>query len=282
MPRTQQAPAKINLGLHVLRQRPDGYHDIETVLHRIDWADTIRAVPADTLSMTCSDPALPTTTDNLCLQAACRLADAFGVTAGAALHLDKQVPYGAGLGSGSSDAAATLQLLSELWGLDPPPHALHDIAASIGSDVPFFLQEAPAAYGTGRGDQLSPLTSGDAPFRLSLPVLVVVPKTRVSTPDAYAQVAPSAASRPFLPTLVSAEDLPRWRTALTNDFEAPVAAAEPAVAAALRALRTTDAGYVSLSGSGGATYAVYNTVAAAREAQAAVQSTARRVHLMLP
>jgi 4-diphosphocytidyl-2-C-methyl-D-erythritol kinase len=282
MPLTQRAPAKINLGLHVLRRRPDGYHDIETVLHRIDWADTVRAAPADTLSMTCSDPALPTTPDNLCLQAAHRLAKAFDVTAGATLHLDKQVPYGAGLGSGSSDAAATLRLLSELWELAPPPHALHDIGASIGSDVPFFLQDEPAAYATGRGDQLSPLTSDDAPFRLSAPVLIVAPEAHVSTPDAYAQVTPSAAGRPSLPGLVKTEDLPRWGTALINDFEAPVAAAEPAVAATLRTLRTTDAGYVSLSGSGGAAYAVYDTAAAAREARAAVQSATRRVHLMLP
>jgi 4-diphosphocytidyl-2-C-methyl-D-erythritol kinase len=279
---TQRAPAKINLGLHVLRRRSDGYHDIETVLHRIDWADTIRAAPADTLSMTCSDPALPTNTDNLCLQAAHRLAEAFDVTTGAALHLNKRVPYGAGLGSGSSDAAATLRLLSELWGLDPPPHVLHDIGASIGSDVPFFLQDVPAAHATGRGDQLSPLTRDDAPFQLSAPVLIMAPEARISTPNAYARVTPSAAPRPSLPQLVKAEDLARWRTALTNDFETPVAAAEPAVAAALRTLRTTGAGYVSLSGSGGAAYAVYDTAAAAREAQAAVQLAARRMHLMLP
>ncbi|PSQ88635.1 MAG: 4-(cytidine 5'-diphospho)-2-C-methyl-D-erythritol kinase, partial [Bacteroidetes bacterium QH_2_63_10] len=139
MPLAQRAPAKINLGLHVLRERPDGDHDIETVLHRIDWADTITATPADTLSLTCSDPALPTDENNLCLQAAHRLAAAFDVTAGAELHLEKRVPYGAGLGSGSSDAATTLRLLMQLWDLNPSPEQLRGIGGAIGADVPFFL-----------------------------------------------------------------------------------------------------------------------------------------------
>jgi 4-diphosphocytidyl-2-C-methyl-D-erythritol kinase len=282
MPLSQRAPAKINLGLHVLRQRPDGYHDIETVLHRIDWADTIRAAPADTLSMTCSDPALPTDTDNLCLQAAHCLAEAFDVTAGAALHLEKQVPYGAGLGSGSSDAAATLRLLSELWELDPPPGVLHDIGASIGSDVPFFLQNAPAAYATGRGNRLSAVSPNATPYQLPFPLLVAAPPVEVSTPRAYAHVRPSDAGRPSLPDLVASNDLERWCTELQNDFEAPVVAAEPTVAAARSALHDTDAAYVSLAGSGGALYGLYETAAAARDARTALQSTTYRAHLTMP
>ncbi len=282
MPHTQHAPAKINLGLHVLRERPDGYHDVETVLHRIDWADTITATLADTLSMTCSDPSLPTDTDNLCLQAAYRLAAAFDVSAGATLHLDKDVPYGAGLGSGSSDAAATLRLLTELWGLDPSPERLHEIGASIGSDVPFFLQDAPAAYATGRGDSLSPLSTTEGAYRVPFPMLVVVPQVQVSTPWAYAQVSPNATNRPHLPRLVTSNDLAQWRSALTNDFETPVVAAEPAVATARAALQETDAAYVSLSGSGGAVYGLFKTIEAARAARADIRAPARRVHLVAP
>jgi tetratricopeptide (TPR) repeat protein len=163
MPLVERAPAKVNLGLHVLRKRPNGDHDVETVLHRIDWADTITAAPASTLSLTCSDSSLPTDDDNLCLRAARRLATAFDVTTGADLHLEKQVPYGAGLGGGSSDAAATLCLLSRLWDLDPSSEQLRTIGGKIGADVPFFLMDTPAAYATGRGDTLSLLSKDGEP-----------------------------------------------------------------------------------------------------------------------
>ena len=280
MPLTQRAPAKINLGLHVLRKRPDGYHDVETVLHRIDWADTITAAPAKTLSLTCSDPALPTNTDNLCLQAAHQLASAFDVTEGADLHLDKQVPYGAGLGSGSSDAAATLRLLTRLWDLAPTPEQLREIGEELGSDVPFFLMDVPAAYATGRGEMLSPLLKDGNPYRLPYPLLIAVPSVEIATPWAYAEVTPSNANRPTLRRIVSSNDLARWRSDLANDFEAPVAEAEPSVASVRDALRGTDAAYVSLTGSGGAVYGVFETVEDAQEAQETLQIPQVRTHLM--
>ena len=278
MPLSKQAPAKINLGLHVLCERADGDHDIETVLHCIDWADTVTAAPADSLFMTCSDPALPTDENNLCLQAAHRLATVFDVTEGAALHLEKRVPYGAGLGSGSSDAAATLQLLVQLWDLNPSPDRLRKIGGAIGADVPFFLREAPAAYATGRGESLSPLRATGTAYRLPFPVLVAVPSVEVPTPWAYNHVTPDAANRPDLRRLVPSNELARWRSALTNDFMAPVAEAMPAVASLQNALRDTEAAYVSLSGSGSAVYGVFETLRAARAAADAVRTS--QVHLM--
>lgn len=283
MPLTQKAPAKINLGLHVLRQRPDGYHDIETVLHRIGWADTITAAPADSLSLTCSAPSLPTDEDNLCLQAAQRLAKTFNVNTGAELHLKKRVPYGAGLGSGSTDAAATLHLLTRLWDITPAPETLYEIGRTIGADVPFFLQKAPAAHATGRGDTLSPLSKDGIPYRLPFPLLIAVPPVEVATPWAYGQVEPSETDRPDLREIVCSNDLSRWREALTNDFEAPVTAAEPAVGVLRSALQDTDAAYVSLSGSGGAVYAVFDELSNAESAQDALQDLAGvdvRSHLM--
>lgn len=282
MPLTERAPAKINLGLHVLRRRPDGYHDVETVLHRIDWADTITAAPADTLSMTCSDPALPTDENNLCLRAALALKEAFGVAAGAALHLDKQVPYGAGLGGGSSDAAATLRLLTRLWDLDADPDHLHAMAATLGADVPFFLLDAPAALATGRGDELTVLDDEDRPYRLPHPVVVVAPPVEIATPDAYAAVTPRDDDRPALPALVRSSDLSRWRAALVNDFEAPIAAAHPAVAGARDWLRDQGADYVSLTGSGGAVYGVFEQRTAAERVKQAGRERTERVHLMPP
>lgn len=280
MPLVERAAAKINLGLHVLRERPDGYHDVETVLHRIDWADTIRAEPAAELSMTCSDPRLPTNESNLCLQAAHELTEAFDVTRGATLHLEKQVPYGAGLGSGSSDAAATLRLLARVWELDPQPARLHDVASRIGADVPFFLHDAPAAYATGRGDQTTPLREpSDVPYRIPFPVLVAVPPVNISTPDAYARVRPQDGDRPHLPSVVRSNDLDRWRAELVNDFASTVLEAYPSVADTRDWLENKGAAYVSLSGSGGAVYGVFRTVDGAAAALKEGSSRDERMHL---
>jgi len=282
MPLVEQAPAKINLGLHVLRKRPDGDHEVETVLHRIDWADAITVRPADTLSMTCSDPALPTDADNLCLRAARQLQEAFDVDEGAEIHLDKHVPYGAGLGGGSSDAATTLRLLARLWDLDADREALHDLAAGLGADVPFFLQDAPAAYATGRGDRLAPLRDGDARYRLPFPVVLAVPPVEIRTADAYATVTPDDADRPDLRDLVRASDCAAWRAHLVNDFEAPTASRHPAVATARNWLREAGAEYVSLTGSGGGVYGVFEEPAAARRTAEAGRTREERVRFCAP
>ena len=282
MPLVERAPAKINLGLHVLRKRPDGYHEVETVLHRIDWADTITAQPADSLSMTCSDPALPTDRDNLCLQAADRLAKAVDVGTGAALHLEKRVPYGAGLGGGSSDAAATLRVLSRLWDVTPDRATLHKIGRSIGADVPFFLTEAPAAYATGRGDSLTVLHANTTPYRLPYPVLVVVPRVQIATPQAYARVTPNDTNRPQLPALVGEGDLSDWRAALVNDFDPVVTEAHEEIAAARAWLWEEGADYVSLSGSGGAVYGIFETLRRAEEVQARGADRPEQMHLSVP
>lgn len=272
------ALAKLNLGLHVLRRRPDGYHDIETVFVRIPWADRLTARPADTCTLTCSDAQLPTDERNLCMRAARLLAEHAGVRQGAALHLEKVVPYGAGLGGGSSDAAATLRLLADLWGLAVPAAELHALAARLGSDVPFFLGP-PAAYATGRGERLAPLTDAATgePYRLPFALVVVVPPVHVATAEAYRRVQPRADGRPDLRAVVRSNDLDRWRAALVNDFEAPILAAYPALQAARDALRAAGAGYVSLSGSGAALYGVFEDEPRAHAAAEAARLTGHRV-----
>lgn len=278
----EQAPAKINLGLHVLRERPDGYHDIETVFHRIDWTDTITAEPAERLSLTCSDPELPTDERNLCLQAAYRLREDLEVRRGARLHLEKRIPYGAGLGGGSSDAAATLRLLVRLWGVSPSLERLQKTAREIGADVPFFLMDEPAAYAAGRGDDLTPLYVDGTPYQLPFPVLVAVPPIGVETPWAYGQVTPADTNRPELRDLVRANDIRSWQDRLTNDFEAPIAEAFPAVAELRDQLATYPDAYVSLSGSGGAVYAIFPSIEWAERARERVQTASLRSHLQYP
>lgn len=263
MIQTRRAPAKINLGLHVLRRRPDGFHDLATVFQRIPWEDELAARPAsdERIALTCSDPALPTDDDNLVVRAARVLAGACDVERGARLRLEKHLPAGAGLGGGSSDAAAALRLLSDFWSLDATDETLRKLAARLGSDVPFFLG-APAAYATGRGDVLHPMRD----YRLPFPLVVAVPDVAVSTPDAYRLVAPSNQDRPDLRAVVRSNDPARWRRELTNDFEEPVVEAYPVIGAVRAALRESGAAYAALSGSGSAVFGVFEGNAAARTA----------------
>lgn len=270
----RRAFAKINLGLYVLRKRPDGYHDLETVFLRIPWADvvTARSAPKGGITLTCSDASLTTDESNLVMKAAVRLAAMGGVAEGVALHLDKQLPYGAGLGGGSSDAAATLRLLVDFWHLDVSDEELHTLALDLGSDVPFFLG-APAAYATGRGEKLTPLEA----YRLPHPLVVVVPPVHVSTAEAYARVRPYAENRPDLRTLVASNDLSRWRAALVNDFEAPIFDAHPSIRAAREALLAAGAGYAAMSGSGAAVFGVFEEEHRAAAAAEAARHAGHRV-----
>ncbi len=249
----QEAPAKINLGLRVLRRRPDGYHDIETVLLRIPWTDRLTLTPADRFTFTCSDPALPTDERNLCVRAARHLAELLHQPLTGWLHLDKRVPYGAGLGSGSSDAAATLRLLLRSWKHPLAANDLHQLAATLGSDVPFFLLPTQAALATGRGEQLQPLPTYHFPFHL----VVLVPSFRIATAEAYRLVQPRASRRPSLVEIVASNDPERWRRELQNDFEAPLFARYPELKTLKQWLLQCGAVYAALSGSGSALFGVF-------------------------
>lgn len=153
--------AKINLGLEVLGLRPDGYHEVRTVLQTVALSDTLEVHPAPSeVSLECSDPALPTGEGNLAVKAARLLRAEFGCGAGARLVLTKRIPSQAGLGGGSSDAAAALMALAKLWKLSVDPARLAALAAKLGSDVPFFLVGG-TALGLGRGEEVYPLP--DAP-----------------------------------------------------------------------------------------------------------------------
>jgi 4-diphosphocytidyl-2-C-methyl-D-erythritol kinase len=149
-----RAPAKLNLGLQVLGRRVDGYHDIATIFQTIDLWDLITVEPADQLSVQIDVPLEGET--NLAMNAATALQNRFQIEQGAAIHIKKQIPIAAGLGGGSSDAAATLRALDLLWSIDPGQLEMLQVALSIGSDVPFLLNGG-TAIGRGRGELLHPL-----------------------------------------------------------------------------------------------------------------------------
>lgn len=267
------APAKINLGLHVLRRRTDGYHDVETVLLPIGWHDVLAARSSDTFRFTCSDSALPTDERNLCVRAAHALAAESEIAPWGELHLEKHVPHGAGLGGGSSDAAHTLRLLTDLWDLGVPTAALHAIAASLGSDVPFFLHDE-AMLATGRGETLEPLA--DEPYHLPYALAVVMPPVQVATAEAYALVHPNDLGRSDVRAVVCSNDLDRWRRELVNDFEAPVLARHPEIREARQRLLDAGAGYAALSGSGAAVFGVFERAGDAERAVAEAEASGLR------
>jgi 4-diphosphocytidyl-2-C-methyl-D-erythritol kinase len=149
------AYAKVNLALEVLGKRPDGYHEIVSVLQTISLADTLVCEPHDTLQFRCDVPGLQSP-DNLVLRAAEVLQRATGVQRGSSIHLRKRIPVAAGLGSGATDAAAALVGLDRLWGTHLPADRLAALAADLGSDVPFFLCGG-TALARGRGDRVSAL-----------------------------------------------------------------------------------------------------------------------------
>jgi 4-diphosphocytidyl-2-C-methyl-D-erythritol kinase len=153
---TVLAPAKLNLGLQVLGRRVDGYHDIATIFQTIDLCDVITVASADQLTVQIDVPFEGET--NLAMKAASALQNRFQIDQGAAIHIVKQIPIAAGLGGGSSDAAATLRALDLLWGVDPGQLEMLQVALSIGSDVPFLLKGG-TAIGRGRGELLHPISA---------------------------------------------------------------------------------------------------------------------------
>jgi len=169
-----EAHAKINWALRVTARRDDGFHDLETLFQEISLHDTLTIEAAEQFSFTCDDPTIPTDERNLVVRAA-RALDSPPV----AIHLQKRIPAGGGLGGGSSDAAATLVALSKMFSLNAP---LPELALRLGSDVPFFLVGG-TAYATGRGEVLTPLPSPG-----SIPLLLLFPPERVLTAKAFAML----------------------------------------------------------------------------------------------
>lgn len=244
-------PCKINLGLHVIRKRPDGYHDIETCFYPVPFTDILEVLPASSFSFHQSGLAVPgSTADNLCVKAWRLMHEHYG-TPEVAVYLHKCIPAGAGLGGGSSDAAWMLRLLQQMFHPSMPRSALMLLAARLGSDCPFFLFDNPM-LGTGRGEVLNPV---NVSLKGSYLVLLK-PDLHISTAEAYARITPSD-TRPKLDGLLG-QGLPAWRDKLVNDFEVPVMEAYPLLRELKETLYSIGARYASLSGSGSAVFGIFD------------------------
>lgn len=249
-----QANCKINFGLDILRRRADGFHDIETVMYPVRGLyDEVEVLPAprgevrfanEGLAVDCPDE------QNICVRAARLMQERYPAVGGASIRLRKQVPFGAGLGGGSSDGTAVVRALDTLYGLGLPEEELIARAAELGSDTAFFVRNTPQLC-TGRGERMQPFALGLDGLKL----VIVKPGEGVSTREAYAGI------RPRIPAVPLAERLRRpvaeWQGLVTNDFEEPIFAARPAIRAAKQRLLDEGAVYASMSGSGSAVFGLF-------------------------
>ena len=206
---------KINLGLHVLAKRPDGYHDINTCFYPLPWTDVLEVLPSADQRFQLTGMEIPgVVKDNLCVKAFELLSKDHPIST-TYLHLHKVIPPGSGLGGGSADAAHTIRSLNSLFALGLSQRQLTDYAAALGSDCNFFMQDLPV-LGSGRGEVLEPVNVALKGFYLA----VVVPPVFISTAEAYSKVSPSIPETPL--RIIVEQHITMWRDRLKNDFEQPV------------------------------------------------------------
>lgn len=249
---TGQANAKINLGLYVTEKRPDGYHNLETVFIPVPLCDTleIRKAPAfafhqEGIAINCAPE------DNLCVKAFRLLQKDFPDIGDIAIRLHKRIPFGAGLGGGSADAAETLKLLNNLFELDLHIPQLHYYASLLGSDCAFFIENVPA-FATGRGEALQALPRLD--FH-ACDLLLLKPDDSVSTAEAYRGVTPRPAPVDLREAVL--QPMEEWKNLISNQFEESVFPAHPHIRACKEWLYAHGARYASMSGSGSCVYGFF-------------------------
>lgn len=251
-----RCPAKVNLMLRVLSRRADGFHELDTIFQTIDLWDTLEIAPGTGLALACDDRELPVDETNLVLRAVALVGRRFPARRlEARLRLSKSIPVGAGLGGGSSDAAGALRLCSAFWGLELDEAALVDLAAELGSDVPFFLTGG-TARGRGRGERIELL-----PPPAAMPLLLGCPPFGISTDEVFRRVA----SRLTLPRngvslpCLSAHKWPEGKDfgLFVNDLERVVFADWPELLRFRDALLDAGARMALLSGSGSTVYGIF-------------------------
>jgi 4-diphosphocytidyl-2-C-methyl-D-erythritol kinase len=245
------ANAKINLGLNIIQKRPDGYHDIETVFYPVKLNDVVEITDASETSCVVKGINVPGDTgDNLCLKAFNVLKKDFDLPA-QQITLLKNIPVGAGLGGGSSDAAQLIKLVNDKFRLGLSVTQMQDYVRPLGADCAFFIENKPA-YAFGRGDEFSSIAIDLSKYYLVL----VKPPVHVATADAYAGIKPVVPGR-------SVKDLihlpvKEWRTSLKNDFEASVFFKYPEIEQIKLKLYQMGAVFSLMSGSGSSVFAIFD------------------------
>ena len=247
-----QANCKINLGLDVVRKREDGYHELETVmLPVVGLYDIIEVEPIASgvefrgigIEVDCPME------KNLCVRAARLMQERYNI-AGVSIRLDKRVPFGAGLGGGSSDATAVIVAINEIYNLALDNSILSALAAELGSDTPFFVYNSPMLC-TGRGEIMTPVEVDLS----GLWLVVAKPQEGVSTAEAYRGVKPTVPTTPL--TELLSRPIDEWQGSVKNDFEPHILAAHPDILAIKSKMLDAGAVYASMSGSGSAVFGLF-------------------------
>ena len=269
-----KAFCKVNLFLSVGAKRADGYHEIESVMQSISLFDrlTFSRTDSETIELSCSKPFVPTDERNLVRKAADKFFAFTGIVSdGLRIHLEKNVPVGAGLGGGSSDAAATLSALNTLYTAGLSEKDLISLASSIGADVAFFLRGG-TQLACGIGEKLSPL-----PAMPPLPMLIVKPSFSVSTPKAYAAFdafgAQPEKDSAEMQRALEKEDADALCAALFNSLEAPVVGMHPKIGEIRDAMRACGALGAMMSGAGSAVFGIFRTEKEAANARRSLPNT---------
>ena len=255
------SPCKVNFLLNILGKRPDGFHELETLMHPVQWCDELAFTrQGSQLQVTCSNPELPVDSRNLVHRAATRFFDAAKIREGVSIHLEKRIPMAAGLGGGSGNAACTLRGLNELFGHPLPPETIQEIAASLGSDINFFLQNQPA-LASGRGEKIESLDS--FPCLVGRAFFLFHPGFGISTPWAYQNLArfPAALNgqpgrAATLAGLLRAGSLSEAAPHFYNALEAPASEKYPILKLYQEFLNRHGSVVSLMSGSGSTTFAI--------------------------
>ncbi|HEY3242667.1 MAG TPA: 4-(cytidine 5'-diphospho)-2-C-methyl-D-erythritol kinase [Phycisphaerae bacterium] len=256
---TAPAPAKINLTLNVLGPRPDGYHEIRSLVIGVDFADqiTVTSAAPDVRALTSDDPSLPVDERNLIQQAATLLARQAGVRAGWRIALAKRIPIGGGLGGGSSDAATTLRLLNDLWACGCSSAELAALGAQLGSDVPLFFA-LPAAVIEGRGERVRPVKLAWSGW-----ITLILGGWPVATRDVYQAWCAGAGAAPdphaaeaAIVHAQAADQISPW---LVNDLESAVMRVCPPMSSLQRSASALTSSSVRVSGAGSTLFALFDT-----------------------
>jgi 4-diphosphocytidyl-2-C-methyl-D-erythritol kinase len=266
----KKSPCKVNLILNILGKRADGFHELETVMHPVNLFDEMEFTRVTGgLQLTCSNPDLPTDSSNLVHRAATLFFQKTEIREGVRIHLEKKIPMAAGLGGGSGNAATTLLGLNELFGKPLSEKVLYDIAAALGSDIPFFLQAKPG-LGTGRGEKIESLDF--FPAMQGAAFVLIHPGFGISTPWAYQNLArfPRALNGTLgraqkLIALLQTADLRTAGREFYNSLEAPALDKYPILSLFQDFLRENGAAATLMSGSGSTTFALADDLPAAEK-----------------
>ena len=257
--------AKINLGLHVIEKRADGFHNIETVFYPLSLCDILELVPSEKegVEFNSSGLTIPGDIDSNLIAKAYRLISSshpvIQSSSHLAIHLHKIIPMGAGLGGGSSDGAYTLTVLNEIYHLDLSVTQIQDLARQVGSDCAFFIENKPV-YAVGRGDQFESLDLDLSGYQ----IVVAIPDVHVNTPEAYSMVTPNVPEQSIQEII----QLPveQWKSLLINDFEEPVMKRYPVIREIKEEFYQQGAIYAAMSGSGAAVYGIFSPQSPVTEA----------------